>query len=84
MKNLAAYLEQKNSWARIFGGKEYNVRNLDQAAAGEIAEMLASDLSPENITCDGELDHYTVQRRRSVYTLAVKDLQSRFNVEVIY
>ena len=82
MSHLADYIEQKNSWNRIFGGTVINVRNLDRAIAQQLADDLACDLSPENLTCDGELDRHTVQQRRARYQGALRELQQRFNVEV--
>lgn len=82
MSHLAAYIEQKNAWNRIFGGTIINVRNLDHAIAQQLADNLACDLSPENLTCDGELDRDTVQQRAARYRGALRELQQRFNVEV--
>ena len=82
MSHLADYIEQKNSWNRIFGGTVINVRNLDHAIAQQLADNLACDLSPENLTCDGELDRHTVQQRAARYRGALRELQQRFNVEV--
>ena len=82
MSHLADYIEQKNSWARIFGGQVYNVKNLDRLAAQQLADNLCCDLSPENLTCDGELDRYTVQRRSQQYRGALKELQARFDLQV--
>ena len=58
-----------------------NVRNLDHAIAQQLAADLACDLSPENLTCDGELDRHTVQQRAARYRGALRELQQRFNVE---
>jgi uncharacterized protein YqfA (UPF0365 family) len=78
--SLAAYIEQHNVMARIFAGTVYNVKNLDRAAAQALADRINNDLSPENLTCDGELDRATVQRRRSLYTAALKELRSKFDI----
>ena len=80
MSHLAAYIEQKNAWNRIFGDTVLNVKNLDHAAAQKLADSLCADLSPENLTCDGELDRATVQRRAAQYNGALKELQQRFNI----
>ena len=80
MSHLADYIEQKNAWARVIGGTVLNAKNLDHAAAQKLANSLCADLSPENLTCDGELDRATVQRRAAQYNGALKELQQRFNV----
>ena len=61
MKELKAYVEQKNKWNAIFSGRTYNLNN--KADLQSIAEMLDSDLSPENLTCDGELPRSQVQAK---------------------
>jgi len=47
-----------------------------QTAAGRkrVAEMIDSDLSPENLSCDGELPRTEVNRRYRELTAAAKDL----------
>jgi hypothetical protein len=47
-----------------------------QTAAGRkrVAEMIDSDLSPENLSCDGELPRAEVNRRYRELTAAAKDL----------
>jgi hypothetical protein len=61
MKALQAYIEQKNRWNAIFKGEQFEI----QTAAGRqrIANALDADLSPENLTCDGELPRAEVARR---------------------
>jgi hypothetical protein len=53
MSALQAYIDQKNKWNRLFKGKEYEF----ETAKGRqgIANSLDADLSPENLSCDGEL-----------------------------
>jgi hypothetical protein len=41
-----------------------------------IAESIDSDLSPENLTCDGELPRSQVQARYKFLTRAAQELQS--------
>lgn len=73
MKALQAYIDQKNSWARLFGGK---MLSLDNAADRQaIADSIDCALSPENLTCDGELTRNQVQARYRQLTQAARDLQ---------
>ena len=53
MKNLEAYIEQKNAWNKIFSIESINFP-LSQANANELMNMIGSELSPENLHCDGE------------------------------
>jgi hypothetical protein len=75
MNHLAAYIDLLNSSARIFGGETYNIRNLDHAAAARLFQRLDGDMSPENLTCDGELDRATVQQRAARYRGAIAALK---------
>lgn len=72
MKALTAYIEQKNRWNAIFKGKQFEV----DTAAGRrrVAESIDSELSPENLTCDGELPRSQVQARYRALTSAAQDL----------
>lgn len=72
MRNLTAYMEQKNKWQKLFKGPQYEI----QTARGRqvVAACLDSDLSPENLTCDGELPRSQVQARYRQLTAAAKEL----------
>jgi hypothetical protein len=71
MKSLKQYVDQKNQWNAIFGGKALVIGQDNQ----RIAEMIDSDLSPENLTCDGELSRTQVNARYRTLTAAARDLQ---------
>ena len=53
MTALQAYINQKNKWNAIFKGEQFEL----ETARGRqrVADSLDADLSPENLTCDGEL-----------------------------
>ena len=70
--SLAKYVEQKNRWSAIFGGAELDLKNA--ADRQKIADMIDADLSPENLTCDGELPRSQVQARYRELTKAAQDL----------
>ena len=61
MKALQAYIDQKNKWNAIFKGEQFEI----QTAQGRqrVADSLDADLSPENLSCDGELPRSEIQRR---------------------
>jgi len=73
MKALQAYIDQKNKWNKLFKGKQYEI----QTALGrqEVADCLDSELSPENLTCDGELPRSQIHAKYRTLTAAAKDLQ---------
>lgn len=70
--SLAKYVEQKNKWNAIFGKPELDIRNAKDRQA--IADMIDADLSPENLTCDGELSRSQVQAKYNMLTKAAQDL----------
>jgi hypothetical protein len=49
---------------------------LNKADRQRIADSLDADLSPENLTCDGELPRAEVQKRYNFLTRAAKELKS--------
>jgi len=72
MKELKDYVNQKNSWNILFGQ-----RNLSLEYATDrqrIADMIDSDLAPENLTCDGELPRATVIARHRQLTRVARQL----------
>lgn len=74
MKDLKQYVENKNRWNLIFNNPCYNL-----AAAADrqlIAEALDADLSPENLTCDGELSRAQVISRKKFLDKAAEQLQA--------
>jgi hypothetical protein len=71
VKTLQKYLDRKNQWNAIFGGKPLIVGQDNQ----RIAEMIDSDLSPENLTCDGELPRSQVQARYRELNAAATELR---------
>ena len=72
MKALTAYIEQKNQWNAIFKGKQFEVKTAE--GRKRVAEAIDSELSPENLTCDGELPRSQVQARYRTLTSAARDL----------
>ena len=71
MKNLKSYVEQKNRWNAIFGSRALVIGQDNQ----RIADMIDSELSPENLTCDGELSRSQVNARYRQLTTAARELQ---------
>ena len=73
MKALNAYLVRKNAYATIFVAKALT---LDSAVDRQkIADSIDSDLSPEMLTCDGELPRSLVQARYKELIAAAKQLK---------
>ena len=74
ISTLEAYVEQKNSWGKLFGSKPLSL--LNAVDRQRIADSIDSELSPENLTCDGELPRGQVQARYRTLTRAAQELQS--------
>ena len=69
ISTLETYVERKNAWAKLFGSKELSLLNAKDRQA--IANSIDSELSPENLTCDGELSPMAVRdRQRFLFRVA--------------
>jgi hypothetical protein len=69
MSALTDYVEQHNRWEAVFGNPPLSLAIA--ADRQKIANMIDSNLSPEHLTCDGELSRAQVQRRyRQLITAA--------------
>ena len=73
MKALRKFIDEKNHWNSFFNGEQYEVDT--PAGRQRVANMIDSDLSPENLTCDGELCRAEVQRRYHALTSAARALR---------
>lgn len=71
---LEVYVEQKNRWNAIFKGQALSLLNSEDRQ--RIAEMIDGDLSPENLTCDGELSRSQVNERYRFLTRCAEELKS--------
>jgi hypothetical protein len=73
MKQLNAYIAKKNQWNAIFKGTQYEI----QTAKGRqrLADCIDADLSPENLTCDGELPRNLVQAKYRELTAVARQLK---------
>ena len=74
MKALKNYVDKKNSWGKLFGSKPLSLDNAQDRQ--KIADSIDADLSPENLTCDGELPRSVVQARYRELTQAAKELKA--------
>ena len=73
MKEMNAYVEQKNSWGKLFGSKPLSLNSAQDRQ--KIANSIDADLSPENLSCDGELPASQVRARYSKLTKCAEQLQ---------
>jgi len=73
MKALQEFVAQKNHWNSFFKGTQYSLNTAKDRQA--LADMIDSALSPENLTCDGELSRTEVNRRYNELITAAKQLK---------
>ena len=74
ISNLEQYVENKNRWRLIFTQKPLSLLNAQDRQ--KIADSLDSDLSPENLTCDGEVRGAQLQAKYRYLTRAAAELKS--------
>lgn len=74
MKALNAFVERENKWSAIFNGKPLSLNS--SADRQKIADKIDSQLSPEHLTCDGELSASEVRARYDFLTRAAQELMS--------
>ena len=74
ISNLEHYVEQKNSWSKLFGSKPLSLLNANDRQ--KIADSIDADLSPENLTCDGELRGAQVLQKSRYLQRCAQELQS--------
>ena len=80
MKNLQKFLERENSWIKTTQGiwkktgpALYEVETAE--GRQRVADSIDSQLSPENLTCDGELDGFQIRAKAKILQMAARDLQ---------
>jgi len=73
MKTLTKYVEDRNAWRGIFGQAPFTFP-LTHADVTELTEIIDSELSPENLCCDGELPMAQVRVKARLLNGAAADL----------
>jgi hypothetical protein len=73
MKQLTAYVAKINEWNAIFNSTQYSLTT--HADRQRLADKIDSDLSPENLTCDGELPRNVVQAKYRELTTVARQLK---------
>lgn len=74
ISNIEQYVENKNRWRLIFNQKSLSLLNAQDRQT--IANSIDSELSPENLTCDGELRGAQVQQKFRYLTRCAEELLS--------
>ena len=74
ISTLEQYVDGINRWGKLFGNKPLSL--LNAADRQKIADRIDADLSPENLTCDGELPRSQVQARYKMLIRCAQELKS--------
>jgi hypothetical protein len=74
MKALEKYVKAQSGWGEIFGEPKIEFP-LTEAQIQKLASGLDAQLSPENLTCDGELSATEVNKRFRYYSQVARELQ---------
>ncbi len=74
MKALQAYIDRQNKWNSLFSGNKVVYEVGTAKGRRFVAQSIDAALSPENLTCDGELSRAEVNRRYRELTAAARDL----------
>ena len=69
---LSVYVESKNRFRTLFGESELDIKNA--ADRQQIARMIDADLSPENLSCDGEIRGAQLRQRYDFLCQVARDL----------
>lgn len=76
MQNLKTFIEQQNRWNAIFGKPAMNFQGLTQNEIKDLARSIDSQLSPENLHCDGEISASQARSKYRSLMAVVKDLEA--------
>jgi hypothetical protein len=74
ISTIEQYVAQRNAWGKIFGNRELSL--LNTADRQLIANSIESDLSPENLTCDGEVRGAALRTKYAYLTRCAQELLS--------
>lgn len=77
MKALQTYIKRQNDWDALFNRVNARPLSLDTAEDRQrIARRIDNELSPENLSCDGELSRTEVSRRYNTLIRVAEQLQA--------
>jgi len=72
MKALQAYIDRKNQWNAMFRGEQFEIQT--RAGRQRVADLIDCELSPENLSCDGELSATQTRHRYLELTRVAQQL----------
>lgn len=75
MKEIYRYLDERNTVRRMMNLPELDLDRPQDLRI--LAELVEGDLSPENLTCDGELPRAVVIERHTYLIAVAKQIKQR-------
>jgi hypothetical protein len=77
---LHQYLDQENRWASIFDKShvDIHINTMTQKQGDQIIARLDSQMSPENLHCDGEISHSQARAKYDYYMGVWEDLKDLY------
>ena len=70
--NIEKYVAGKNEVSRLFGSKPLSLSNANDRK--RLAQSIDADLSPENLSCDGEAPASYVRKRHAYLCACAEEL----------
>ena len=75
MQTLKKFINDNNGWIAIFGNPQMTFP-LTQSNVDDLLNTLDSNLSPENLHCDGEISHAEAMRKYRFYATVARELEA--------
>lgn len=72
--NLQKYVDEKNVLSGIFGTPAIDISNMTPTLKQDLIDQIESELSPENLCCDGEVSITYVRQREAFLKKALAEL----------
>jgi hypothetical protein len=75
MKNLQEYINQQNFWRGYAKLPLFDINNLSASDVTKLASLASSNLSPENLHCDGEITITQARAKYAFYRKVIRELE---------
>lgn len=86
MQNLSQYIERINIFRELFKEEPIDINSLSTSDISSIKSKLESDLSPENLFCDGEISGQEARNKEMFLYSVHKELETltKSNINLCY
>lgn len=76
MSHLKTFIENHNRFAKLFGDRTFDLTTLTQDDANKLFYKIDSEMSPENLHCDGEITAAQARQKARVFMGAAAQLDA--------